>query len=173
MKMTNVLGPAIPTLHTRRLILRAPVVADFGAYRDFVASDRSKYQGGPLSETGAWGMFCHEIACWTMFGHGGLMIDLKATGQCIGGVGINHGPLFPQKELGWQLYEGFEGHGYVTEAAAAMRDWAFVTLGLPTLVSYIDPSNTRSIAVAERLGAVIDVDAPRQDAADLVYRHRR
>lgn len=59
----------------------------------------------------------------------------------------------------------------MTEAAAALRDWAFATLSLSSLVSYFDPANSRSIAVAERLGAVRDDNAPRQDAEDVVYRH--
>ena len=103
---------------------------------------------------------------------GALMIDLTLTSECVGQVGINHGPLFPEKELGWQVYEGYEGNGYATEAARALRDWAFGALGLRTLVSYIDPGNSRSAAVAERLGAVLDRTAPRQDPDDLVYRHR-
>ena len=99
------------------------------------------------------------------------MVDLNATGECVGQVGINHGPLFPEKELGWQVYEGHEGNGYATEAARALRDWAFDALGLPSLVSYIDPSNFRSVALAERLGAVLDPAAPKQDPDDHVYRH--
>jgi RimJ/RimL family protein N-acetyltransferase len=71
------------------------------------------------------------------------------------------------------LYDGYEGNGYATEAAAAFRDWAFGALGLQTLVSYLDPANLRSAAVAERLGAVLDPDAARQDPEDLVYRHSR
>lgn len=165
--------PAIPTLSTRRLVLRPMVEADFPAYRDLMASPRSTYMGGPFDEARAWGLFSHDIACWTLFGHGGLMIDVAATAECVGQVGINHGPLFPEKELGWLLYDGFEGQGYVTEAAAALRDWAFAVLSLPSLVSYFDPANTRSIAVAERLGAVRDGTAPRQDPEDVVYRHRR
>jgi RimJ/RimL family protein N-acetyltransferase len=46
------------------------------------------------------------------------------------------------------------------------------TLRLDNLVSYIHPDNYRSAAVAERLGATLDLDAPRQDPGDLVYRHR-
>ncbi len=94
-------------------------------------------------------------------------------GVCVGQVGINHGPLFPEKELGWMLYDGFEGQGYATEAAIALRDWAFATLELESLVSYFDPANAASMAVAKRLGAVPDPDAPRQDPEDVVYRHYR
>lgn len=163
----------IPTLHTARLTLRPMVEADFAAYRALMTSPRSVYMGGPYDDRGAWGAFCHDIACWTLFGHGGLMIDLDATGECVGQVGINGGPMFPEKELGWLVYEGFEGRGYVTEAAAALRDWAFGSLGVESLVSYVDPANARSRAVAERLGAVPDDKAPRQDPEDIVYRHYR
>jgi RimJ/RimL family protein N-acetyltransferase len=117
-------------------------------------------------------MFCHDVAGWTLFGHGALTIDLRATAECVGQVGINHGPLFPEKELGWFVYEAHEGQGYATEAAAALRDWAAQALGLDRLVSYIDPANARSIAVAERLGAVRDLHAATQDPGDVVYRHR-
>lgn len=116
-------------------------------------------------------MFCHDIAQWHLFGHGALMIDVDATGQCVGQVGINHGPQFPEKELGWLVYEGYEGKGYATEAAFMLRDWAFNSLGLKTLVSYIEPENALSIAVAKRLNASIDANALRQDPEDIVYRH--
>ncbi len=161
----------IPTLITERLTLRPPVDADYPAYAEFLASPRSIYMGGPYAGWAAWGMFCHDIACWHLFGHGALMIELKATGECIGQVGINHGPQFPEKELGWLLYEGHEGHGYVLEAVRALRDWAFAERGLTTLVSYCGAANARSIAVAGRLGAVRDDLAPRQDPEDLVFRH--
>lgn len=163
----------IPTISTPRLTLRPMLAGDFPAYRAMLTSARSVHMGGPYDERGAWGMFCHDIACWSLYGHGGLMIDLLATGECVGQVGINAGPLFPEKELGWLLYEGFEGRGYVTEAAVAMRDWAFAVLGVETLVSYVDPANRRSIAVAERLGAYRDAAAVVQDPGDLVFRHRR
>ena len=102
----------IPTLSTPRLTLRPMLAGDFPAYRAMLASARSVHMGGPYDERGAWGMFCHDIACWSLYGHGGLMVDLLATGECVGQVGINAGPLFPEKELGWLLYEGFEGRGY-------------------------------------------------------------
>lgn len=163
--------PSIPTLHTERLVLRPPVEADFPAYFRFMASPRSRYMGGPYAKWPAWGLFCHDIAGWTLFGHGALMIDLRETGECIGQVGINHGPMFPEKELGWLLYEGFEGFGYATEAGGALRQWA-ATQGIARLVSYFDPENAASMAVAARLGAVPDPTAPVQDDGDVVYRHR-
>ncbi len=160
-----------PTLQTQRLVLRPMAEADFPAYAAFLASPRATGLGGPLSKRQAWGLFCHDIACWSLYGHGGLMIDRRADGLCIGQVGISHGPLFPEKELGWLLYEGHEGQGYASEAARSLRDWAAQTLEVAELVSYIAPDNASSAALAERLGAVRDLVADRPDPDDLVYRH--
>jgi RimJ/RimL family protein N-acetyltransferase len=162
-----------PVLHTLRLTLRAPVFADFAAYAAFLASPRAAYMGGPYSPKAAWGVFCHQVAGWQIFGHGGLTVLRKDTGEAIGMVEINGGPLFPEVELGWQLYEGHEGQGYATEAARALRDWGFANLPVSSLVSYTDPENHPSQAVARRLGAVIDAKAPVQDDGDLVWRHLR
>lgn len=165
-------GLRIPSVETERLRLRAPALEDFPAFEAIMTSDRARFMGGPFDRWGAWGMFCHDIASWALFGHGALMIERLSDGVCVGEVGINHGPLFPEKELGWMLFDGFEGQGYATEAAAALRDWAFGTLRLPTLVSYVDPGNAASAAVAMRLGAILDRDARRQDPEDLVFRHQ-
>lgn len=144
---------------------------DFPQFQAMLASQRAELMGGPFDTKAAWGLFCHGVALWQMFGHGSLMVELKSNGFNIGEVGINAGPLYPEKELGWTLYEGFEGRGYATEAAFALREWAFATLKLPELVSYIDERNAASIRVAERMGAVRDDDCVRQNPEDLVYRH--
>jgi RimJ/RimL family protein N-acetyltransferase len=159
-----------PTLVTPRLRLRPMEAADFPAYAAFFASPRTVHMGGPYGRDVAWGVFCHDVAGWTLYDYGALMIEVR--GRTAGQVGISHGPRFPESELGWFLYDGFEGQGIATEAALALRDWAFAR-GLPTLVSYIGPDNRASVAVAERLGARLDPDAVGQDADDLVYRHAR
>jgi RimJ/RimL family protein N-acetyltransferase len=156
---------------TRLVSLAEPVVDDFPAYARLHASLRAQYMGAPFARWAAWGIFCHDVACWEMFGHSALMVDLRATGECAGQVGINHGSLFPEKELGWLVDEEHEGRGYATEAARTLRDWAAQALRLDGLASYVDPENRRSAAVAERLGATLDSDAPKQDPGDLVYRH--
>lgn len=162
---------AIPTLSTERLVLRPPVIADFCKYADFMASDRSRMMGGPHVGWAAWGMFAGDVAMWALFGHGALMIEVRGTGECVGQVGINHGPMFPEKELGWMLYDGCEGKGYATEAGRALKDWAFETQKLDTLVSYFHPENYRSMAVSARLGGFRDESAAPQDEGDVVYRY--
>lgn len=161
----------IPTLETERFLLRPMTLEDWPDYAALMGSQRAQYMGGPMDDTAAWGMFCNDVALWTLCGHGALMIEDRTTGVCLGQIGINHGPLFPEKEIGWFVYDHGEGLGAAFEAAQAMRDWAFGTLGLSTLVSYMDPENKRSRRLAERLGAVLDPGAPRPDPQDLVFRH--
>jgi RimJ/RimL family protein N-acetyltransferase len=71
------------------------------------------------------------------------------------------------------LQAGAEGRGFASEAAAAVRDHAFRALGWPTLVSYMDPENDRSVRLAERLGGVRDDAAARPAGPDecIVYRY--
>jgi RimJ/RimL family protein N-acetyltransferase len=171
--MSHPLSSIIPLIETERLRLRVPRMADWPTYAAFMASDRAAHMGGPHAQTAAWGMFCHDVAQWPLMGHGSLMIENRANGCCVGQVCINAGPLFPEHELGWLLYPGFEGRGYASEAAIALRMWGFEVLGLKTLVSYIHPDNTQSRRLAERLGAVLDEVAERHDPMDLVYRHVR
>ncbi|MEJ1992701.1 MAG: GNAT family N-acetyltransferase [Maritimibacter sp.] len=168
--MTNF---TIPTISTPRLTLRAPKFADFEHYAAFLASDRAGFMHGPLPRETAWSWFCNDTAHWTLFGYGALMIE--AEGQLAGQVAVTSGIQFPEPELGWFLFDGFEGKGYAGEAALALRDWVYTHCGLTTLVSCIDPANTASIKLATSLGAINDPDAPRPagESPDetLVYRH--
>ncbi len=163
----------VPRIETARMVLRQMCMDDWRDYRDLMMSDRAQYMGGPFDLSQAWGLFCSDAGHWGLMGHGALMMTARETGDVLGQVGINHGPLFPEHELGWFVYPAAEGKGFAFEAAQAMRDWAFGPLGLETLVSYVDPANLRSRALAERLGARLDTKAARQDPDDLVYRHPR
>ena len=62
----------------------------------------------------------------------------------------------PCVEVGWRLARAAWGHGYATEAAREALRVAFDDLGLPEVVSFTVPANTRSQAVMRRLGMVYD-----------------
>jgi RimJ/RimL family protein N-acetyltransferase len=160
-------------LTTERLILRAPVAADWEGYADFLTGPRSVYAGGPLDRPKAWIAFGHFIGHWVMRGYGSFIITLRASGEALGLVGPWFPDGRPEQELGWVIWSDIrEGQGLAYEAAVAVRDHAFRDLGWPTAVSYIHPANARSIALAERLGAQRDPAAkvPKDDGT-LVYRH--
>jgi len=148
-------GAALPVVRTARLTLRAPRLADFGVYRAIACTDRGQYFGGPMTEAEAWDDFSRLTATWLLRGHG--VWTAEADEAEVAGfvlIGCEPGDLEP--ELGFLFLQAFEGKGLAHEAATAVRDYAFVTLGLATLVSYIDPANPRAQALALRLGAVLD-----------------
>ena len=62
----------------------------------------------------------------------------------------------PDVEIGWRLPRAAWGTGYASEAARAIVQHAFGTLGLPAIIALIDPANARSLAVAARLGFTAD-----------------
>ena len=162
----------IPVLETERLVLRQPKVEDFDTVGPYLGSERARFIGGPYGRDRAWEAFAATVGAWILQDFGYWAVEERASGRLVGAVGVQHPATFPEDELGWDLFDGFEGQGYATEAARAARAWALGPRGLPTLVSDIDPRNARSMRVAERLGATRDERAARPEGDDcLVYRH--
>lgn len=159
-----------PILETPRLRLRGHVLSDMEAFAAFFKGERAALVDSPQNKTHLWYGFSSEVGSWDLMGFGGWAIETR-EGQLIGQIAITHPPHFPEREIGWILFDGFEGQGFATEAATAALHWAWEQ-GMDTLVSYIERSNTRSIALAERLGAVLDPEAKNYDDEDVVYRHR-
>jgi len=162
-----------PVLETPRLRLRPYVLSDMDPFWDFYQSARAAYVDRPENRSHFWYGFASEIGSWDLLGQGGWAVDTR-DGQVIGQVAITQPPHFPEREIGWIFLAGAEGKGYAFEAASAALAWAW-DQGFDTLVSYIDPANARSIALAERLGAVRDPAARLPDgdtaAQTVVYRH--
>jgi RimJ/RimL family protein N-acetyltransferase len=161
----------IPRLKTERLRLRAPEIGDFEHYAAFLGSERAIHERGPMDRRVAWREFCASLACWPLRGFGAWSVIDRGGGAYLGEVGLFQPVEYPEPEIGWLVVPEAEGKGVAHEAALAVRAWAYGTLGLRTLVSYIAPANARSIRLAERLGATLDRDAPTIDPGDLVFRH--
>jgi RimJ/RimL family protein N-acetyltransferase len=159
-----------PTLQTARLVLRPAAMADFPIYRSFVTSDRTRFMGGPHDAAKAWDWFCNDMAQWALLDMGALIVTHQ--GRAVGQVAVCGGPIFPEPELGWFLFDAAdEGHGFAAEAASALRDWALGVRGLASVVSYVDARNAASIRLVERLGGWLDAGAATPDGMDtLVYR---
>lgn len=163
-----------PVLHTARLTLRAPQNRDWEPFAAFLTGDRAVFVGGPVTRERAWRAFGHFVGHWVLRGYGTFILTEKDSDLAIGMAGHWFPEDWPEQEIGWTVYsEAYQGKGYAFEAARAVRDHAFGALGWKTAVSYIDPANTRSIALAERLGARLDPTAATSALAEgaLVYRH--
>lgn len=149
---------SVPTLVTERLTLRAPRPEDFEAFAAFYASDRSWGSGGPLDRPTAWRGFAAEIGHWVLHGYGNWIVEVTETGKAVGTVGFWNPEGWSEVEIGWAMFEGSEGKGYAHEAALRARAHAYDTLGWGPLTSVIVPGNTRSEALATRLGAAPERD---------------
>ncbi len=161
-----------PTLTTARLVLRGPEKRDLSAFTAWVTrSERMAAVGGPGSERDAWRGFIAGIGHWQWHGYGFFTVTERATGIAAGRVGVINHIEWPQPELAWHMFDGFEGKSYAFEAACAVREWAGRTLGLEPLISLIAPDNLRSMRLASRLGAMED----RRDVVDgekvIFFRH--
>ncbi len=161
----------IPTLTTARLTLRGPRDSDAAPLGAFLASPRAAWIGGPwpASEAAEW--LDWSRTKWATHGHGTWIVALRDDDRPIGRVGLLDHDGWAEPELGWFLFEGFDGQGLAHEAALAARDHARDTLGLPPLFSLIEASNPRSRALAERLGATPEREVDFKGHHFTVYRH--
>lgn len=157
---------------TERLSLRPYVRADFDAYAAMMASARADMLGGPYDAGSAWKCFATDASSYALSGYGCFTIWHQDTRA--GFAGVIHPPEFPEPEMGWGLYDGFEGRGFATEAATAILAQIFAQTDRDSFVSYIAPANARSIAVATRIGGKIDpAGVCPAGWGSLVYRHTR
>lgn len=94
------------------------------------------------------------------FGYGLFSIIHKATGLLIGDCGLEQMELDGVRaaELGYDIRSDYWNQGIATEAAAAVRDYAFGVLKLPRLISLIRVGNIASKRVAEKTGMELDAD---------------
>jgi RimJ/RimL family protein N-acetyltransferase len=160
-----------PVIETNRLILRRPAARDLDAYLTFITSERAEYVGREQSRFSGWKCFAAEAGHWMLHGYGPWAVTVKGSDTSVGQVGVWHPVGFPEREIGWLIWKEAEGKGIAFEAAEAARAYDYRVHGTKTLVSYIDRANSRSIRLAERLGAVLDPEATPLDPDTLVYRH--
>lgn len=144
-----------PIIETKRLILRGPEASDFEPIAAFYADpERSMGFGGVLPRDQAWRWFASMIGHWHLRGYGFWTITDKSDCTALGICGIWNPEGWPEAELGWIAFPQAEGKGIAFEAATAVRHHAYSVMGFTTMTSNIVPGNARSIALAERLGAV-------------------
>src|ERR1700755_2073642 len=105
-----------------------------------------------MSRQEAWRSMAMVLGYWHLRGYGFWAVEERASGELVGRVGCWEPEGWPSLEVGWTLRRAYWGRGYATEAARAALEYAFETLDQTHVISLIDPNNTNSIRVAERLG---------------------
>ncbi len=161
-----------PVLETDRLRLRAFAMRDFEPLVAFFAiKELNLYRGGTQTRAETWYYMTSRLGEWQIRGYGCFAIEDKASGESAGYCGLRHPIELDEPELTWSLFADYHGRGLATEAARGVMGWAYETLKLPPLMSYVHPDNTASISVAKRLGAKIDGELIHERQKFVRYRH--
>ncbi|MBC7670240.1 MAG: GNAT family N-acetyltransferase [Gemmatimonadaceae bacterium] len=143
-----------PTLETERLILRPPAAEDLDGWAELMADPvAARYIGGVMTRSQAWRAMATMAGSWALNGFGMFSVIEKDTGLWQGRIGPWAPEGWPGTEVGWSLHPRAQGKGYAVEAAVAAVDFAVDTLEWTRIVHCIDPANTPSMRVAEKIGS--------------------
>lgn len=162
----------VPVLRTERLVLRGFTRDDFEPFAAIVSDPevvRYLDDGAPISREDCWRGMALFIGHWTMRGHGWWAVEDRRTGEFLGRLGLYNPEGWPGIEIGWLLRRDVWGAGLATEGAVAALDFAFDVVGASHVISLIDPRNTRSIRVAEKIGERYERDLDHSGKAVAVY----
>lgn len=143
-------------LETNRLLIRPIRQTDKEMVFEYRSDKKTnKYQGW-VPETlkdvetfiGKLAKEINEPETWFQF-----VIIEKDSEKIIGDLGVHFfGEENLQVEIGCTLNKYFQSNGYATESVKCVIDYLFNGLGKHRIISSIDPRNTNSIKLVERIG---------------------
>ncbi|KFE35732.1 GNAT family N-acetyltransferase [Thioclava atlantica] len=166
----TVLSVDIPVLTTERLVLREPRETDFERHLAFLETERTHNDGPEVSRAAAWRKFSGRVGEWLLHGFGYWTLEMRDSGAIAGTVGfLTRGGDTP--DLGWVVYEGYEGRGLAYEAAMAARRHAAQAMNMHSVISLVPPGNMRSRKLAERMGATPEREIALEGHPCVIYRH--
>jgi ribosomal-protein-alanine N-acetyltransferase len=147
--------PAIPTLRTSRLTLRALGEADHAALHALAhdeAVGRFMHEGDPPSIDDIAARVAGSRRQWHLRGYG--MMGVADAEGFVGRLGLFHPPDAADPLLVYALNRRAWGRGYATEGGRAFLRWLRETHGPRPVLAQIDPRNEGSARVAAKLGGV-------------------
>jgi len=112
--------------------------------------------GQPWEETKVDGYFERQRkflgACGCCVG----AVVLKQSQEVVGGAGIQPQDLSGDFEFAWSIWKEHWGLGLATEAASALKDYAFRVMRLRRIVAIADVPNLASIRIMQKIGMHYD-----------------
>lgn len=147
-----------PTLRTARLRLRPFISTDADAL--FALHSNAHvlryWDSPPWRERARAEQFLATCDRMANEGSGArVAIDRVPGEHFVGWCGLSRwNPEYRSASLGYCLDEAAWGHGYATESARALLEWAFDTLDLNRVQAEADTRNVASARVLEKLGFV-------------------
>jgi len=154
-------GDGKPVLRTDRLLLNALVNADCAIVAS-LAGDKRIYDmtlliPHPYELHHAEGWISAHAAHWARWREDWTMnfaIRSKANDELMGVIGLVGVPKHKRAEMGYWLGVPFWGKGFMSEAARAVVEFAFGTLGANRLEAGVFNGNTASMNVLRKAGFV-------------------
>ena len=146
----------MPVLETERLALRdaAPEDAEFilrllnePSFLRFIG-DRGVRT---LDDAGRY-IAERLIASYAQNGFGLWVVERKESPGPIGICGLVKRDVLPDADIGFAFLPEHWSNGYAFEAALGVKDYALGTLRLPRLLAVVNPDNTASIKLLDKLG---------------------
>lgn len=143
-----------PVLEIERLTLRPIAMEDFPRWAEMMGdAEAAKFLGGAQPAAVAWRGFMSMAGAWSLTGVSMFSVVERDTGLWLGRIGPWQPHGWPGTEVGWGLHPDAQGKGYGVEAATATINYAFDVLGWTDVIHCIDPDNTPSQRLAERIGS--------------------
>ncbi len=161
----------IPTLETPRLILREFRQSDFASFITFHDDPVSTSVYGAFTRAEVWRRMAAGLGHWQLRGFGPYALEHKDTGEYVGACGLWYPEGWADIEVGYGIHPKFRQQGYASEAVRRVREHGYKDHGFKKLVSYIQPSNTSSQAVAKSVGAVADGEFDMAGKIHIIYLH--
>lgn len=162
----------VPEIETERLLLRAFTPDDFEAFAGMRAdAEVMRFIGqpvGPQTREQAEGWQEKNGRRWQDNGFGMWAVVERATGELCGWCGLSRLEDTQEVEVGYGLARRAWGRGLATEAARASLRYGFERMGLLRIVAVVNPANSASRHVIEKLG-LRHVKVARHYGADLDY----
>jgi RimJ/RimL family protein N-acetyltransferase len=149
--------PARP-LHTQRLLLRPFAATDFDALLSIQSrADVARYlYWDPRTAAEVRETLDAKVRATAIVAEGdslSLAAVLRDDGELIGDCSLRWASAeHRQAEIGFVFHPDHHGHGYATEAAAALLALAFEELRAHRVFGRLEARNTASARVLERLG---------------------
>lgn len=167
---------AIPTIETKRLILRGFNPGDLDAYTMICANPdfmRFLSAGKPLTRVQAQEQIEFIMDHWADKNYGLWAIVEQSSNCLIGRVGLQYSDDWSGIQIGWAIQPKSWGKGYATEATQTVINWTFNNQVTSELISLILPENIKSIELAARLGLLYSHEMEYQGKCVNVYKISR
>lgn len=154
-----------PLIETPRLLLRAYAGTDAAAVQRLAGArevaDTTARLPHPYPDGAAEGWIASHAASWAARQELALAVTAREDGQLLGSVGLVFDQANENAELGFWIGLPFWRHGFATEAASALTDYAFRVLGLQRVQARHFARNPASGRVLLKAGLRREGTSPR------------